>query len=204
MSAFRFRAIAVLDGVLDTLAVEAGRQGPELIGWVDDDVPERLVGDPGRLRQVLVNLTGNAVKFTERGEVIVHLGWQENDGLLLGMVQDTGIGIAPEHRALIFDAFAQADSSMTRRYGGTGLGLAITQRLVGLMDGRIELESSPGEGSTFAFTARVGVAAPPPPPVRLIPVCASCCSFPRRSHRHSSTCFGAGRVGSAAPARSTS
>ena len=167
-----FDVRAVVDAVLDTLAVEVGRKGLELVGCVDDAVPARVWGDPGRLRQILINLAANAVKFTERGAVVVRVeGVPETaDGgasavLLRATVRDSGIGIPGEKQTAIFEAFAQADSSTTRRYGGTGLGLAITQRLVGLMGGSVTLESEPGAGSTFTVTMRLGVAAPPPLPV---------------------------------------
>jgi hypothetical protein len=161
-----FDVRAVLDGVIDTLAGEAGRKGLELIGCVEPSVPARLIGDAGRLRQVLMNLAGNAVKFTETGEVVVRLaaqpGQRRDDVVLHGRVRDTGIGVVREQQVAIFEAFTQADSSMSRRYGGTGLGLAITQRLVSLMDGAMELESEPGAGSMFGFTVRLGMAEPPP------------------------------------------
>ena len=168
---------AVLDGVLDTLSAEVGGKGLELIGCVDDAVPATLIGDPGRLRQVLVNLAGNAVKFTEAGEVVIRLAPAASAGdgavdgafILRGVVRDTGIGIAREDQARIFEAFAQADSSTTRRYGGTGLGLAITQRLVGLMGGSVDLKSEPGTGSRFGFTVRLAPGSPPPRPAQLEP-----------------------------------
>ncbi|MEO6029596.1 MAG: ATP-binding protein [Candidatus Binatia bacterium] len=158
----------VVDGVLDALAVEAERKGLELIGCVDTALPASLIGDPGRLRQILLNLAGNALKFTERGEIVVHLAPDSTaapaapDTLVLrGTVRDTGIGIAPEQQQAIFESFTQADSSMTRRFGGTGLGLAISQRLVGLMGGTIGVESTPGEGARFWFTAEAGIGGPP-------------------------------------------
>ncbi|MFN8544670.1 MAG: ATP-binding protein [Candidatus Binatia bacterium] len=164
-----FDVRAVVEGVLDTLAVEVARRGLELVGCVDDDVPARVLGDPGRLRQILINLAGNAAKFTEQGEIVIHVGCTPAAAgavVLHGAVRDTGVGIPPEKQAAIFEAFAQADSSTTRRYGGTGLGLAITQRLVALMGGKITLESTPGLGSTFRFTVlldRVAIAEPPRP-----------------------------------------
>jgi hypothetical protein len=159
--------------VLDTLAIEAERNGLELIGCVDAAVPARVVGDPGRVRQILINLGGNALKFTERGEVVIRIALDPDapaaagGGVVLrGSVRDTGIGIDPENQRAIFDAFTQADSSMTRRFGGTGLGLAICQRLVGLMGGTIGVTSTPGVGSEFWFTtshdADDGTAAPSP------------------------------------------
>ncbi len=166
------------DGLSDTLkmlALRAHQKGLELACDVDSEVPDHLVGDPGRVRQVLVNLLGNAVKFTEHGEVVVQVWVDEttaDDVLLHFAVCDTGIGIAPEHRDKIFGAFTQADGSTTRRYGGTGLGLAICVQLVELMGGRIWVDSEPGAGSTFHFTGRFpidreGTARSAPPPVAL-------------------------------------
>jgi signal transduction histidine kinase/CheY-like chemotaxis protein len=145
--------------VVKVLGVRAEEKGLELACDVDADVPSALIGDPGRLRQVLVNLLGNAVKFTERGEVVVHLEPEtitRDEACLHFAVRDTGIGIPPHKHALIFEAFAQADASTTRQYGGTGLGLSICVQLVRLMGGRMWLESAVGEGSTFHFTARFG------------------------------------------------
>jgi len=124
-------------------------------------VPDDLIGDWSRLEQVLINLVGNAMKFTERGSVSVLLTVKERTPesvLLYFAVVDTGIGIAPERQAQIFEAFTQADGSTTRRYGGTGLGLTISRTLVEMMGGRIWLESTPGQGTTFHFTARVRLA----------------------------------------------
>ena len=132
----------------------------ELAFDIAPDVPDALIGDGGRLRQVLVNLVGNAVKFTERGEVLVTVEQAWRDGAEVGLrfaVADTGIGIPPERQSAIFSPFEQADGSMTRKYGGTGLGLSISCRLVEMMGGKIELESRVGEGSTFSFIARFGL-----------------------------------------------
>ena len=148
----------LLDDTMRTLALRAHEKQLELLCDVDDDVPNRMDADSGRLRQVLVNLVGNAIKFTESGEVIVRV-WAERtegaDGVLHLAVSDTGIGIPPEKHSLIFDAFNQADGSITRRYGGTGLGLTISSTLVQLMGGRIWVESVQGTGSTFHFTLNV-------------------------------------------------
>jgi two-component system sensor histidine kinase/response regulator len=133
------------------VAEAAGRKGLEVARFVEDDVPAELLGDPARLRQVLINLLANAVKFTEQGEVVVRV-LREHAGAVRFSVHDTGIGIPADQLPLIFREFHQADASTTRLYGGTGLGLAICQRLVELMGGRIWAESSPGEGSVFSFT----------------------------------------------------
>ena len=124
-------------------------------------MPDAVIGDPGRLRQVLVNLVGNAIKFTERGEVVVSVEAEARRGRRRAVslhfsVADTGIGIPAEKLQAIFEPFEQADGSTTRRYGGTGLGLTISVQLVELMGGRIWVESEPGRGSTFHFTARLG------------------------------------------------
>jgi PAS domain S-box-containing protein len=140
-----------------TLALQSHEKGLELAYEVQEDVPDGVNGDPGRLRQVLVNLMGNAIKFTHAGEVVVrvHADSSTDEQVMLHFaVSDTGIGIPAEKQKLIFEAFTQADNSMTRRYGGTGLGLTICVRLVERMGGRIWVESLPGQGSTFHFTAR--------------------------------------------------
>ena len=137
-------------------------------------LPDALVGDAGRLRQVLLNLVGNAIKFTEEGEVVVRVevageAAPEGEVGLHFTVRDTGIGIPRDQQERIFRAFEQEDSSTTRRYGGTGLGLTIAARLVALMGGRITVESEPGRGSTFAFTARLGLQPHPPEQVPVRP-----------------------------------
>jgi signal transduction histidine kinase/CheY-like chemotaxis protein/HPt (histidine-containing phosphotransfer) domain-containing protein len=146
-----------LSATLRSLAARADEKGLELACRIGPNVPNVVVGDPNRLRQILLNLVGNAVKFTKKGEIIVQvdvLSTSPTHTDLQFLVRDTGIGIDPEKQHLIFDAFEQADSSTTRRYGGTGLGLVISKRLVELMGGRIWVESTPDVGSTFAFTAR--------------------------------------------------
>ncbi len=152
---------AVIDATLKTLAVRAHAKGLELVYDRAPDVPALVVGDANRLRQILVNLVGNAIKFTGAGEVVVSLTLEQataTDVTVHLSVRDTGIGIPTEQQARIFQAFEQADSSTTRRYGGTGLGLAICGRLVAMMGGRIWVESELGRGSTFHFTIRVGAA----------------------------------------------
>jgi two-component system, sensor histidine kinase and response regulator len=128
----------------------------ELMYEVQPELPESFVGDPGRLRQIIVNLVGNAIKFTEHGEIIVsvEVGKKNQNAMeLIFAIKDTGIGIAVEKQGIIFDAFSQADGSMARKYGGSGLGLAICSKLVPMMSGRIWVESSAAGGSTFYFTA---------------------------------------------------
>ena len=155
----------VLESALSTLALRAHAKGLELGCLVTESVPGALHGDPGRLQQVIVNLVGNAIKFTDSGEVVVHVSREPSadDVMLHVTVSDTGIGISPEKQALIFAPFAQADTSTTRRYGGTGLGLSISTRLVELMGGRIWVDSEAGKGSRFHFTARFGPARHPLP-----------------------------------------
>jgi signal transduction histidine kinase/CheY-like chemotaxis protein/ligand-binding sensor domain-containing protein/HPt (histidine-containing phosphotransfer) domain-containing protein len=148
-----------LDDTMKVLALRAHKKGLELACSVPPEIPDSLVGDPGRLRQILVNLVGNAIKFTERGEVIVRVAIEsatEEDMFLRVSVTDTGMGIPPDQQERIFEAFSQADGSTTRKFGGTGLGLAISVQLVDLMGGRIWLESEVGQGSTFHFTVRLG------------------------------------------------
>lgn len=161
-----FRLEDVMDNLANMVGMKAEEKALELLFAVDADVPGALVGDPLRLGQVLVNLGNNAVKFTERGEVVVavRVTAREADTVDLHFaVRDTGIGIDAEHRDQLFQSFSQADSSITRRYGGTGLGLAICKDLVALMDGRIWVDSTPGAGSVFQFQARFGVQARPAP-----------------------------------------
>ncbi len=159
-----------LGDTLKTLAMRAHAKGLEIAGEVAADVPDGIVGDPVRLRQVLVNLIGNAIKFTEHGEVTVAvrlLSASDNEVQLQFAVRDTGIGIPPERQARVFESFTQADGSTTRRYGGTGLGLTISQQLVDLMQGRIWVESAVGSGSTFHFTCHLGIdteSVTPPAP----------------------------------------
>jgi PAS domain S-box-containing protein len=174
-----------LGDTMRTLALRAHKKGLELACHVLPNVPDGLVGDPNRLRQIIVNLIGNAIKFTDQGEVVVRVRlmgggeWGTGNGeqgssstphcLLHFSVTDTGIGIAPDKQEAIFAPFVQADGSTTRKYGGTGLGLAISSRLVKLMGGRVWVESQPNQGSVFHFTARFGMHDQPPAP-RVQPV----------------------------------
>jgi two-component system, sensor histidine kinase and response regulator len=149
----------MLENVVNLIGDKAAAKGLELIFDVHRTVPRRLIGDPLRLGQILVNYANNAVKFTERGEIgiLVRVEEETADEVVLRFsVRDTGIGIAKEQQALLFRSFSQADTSTTRKYGGTGLGLAISAKLAAMMDGRVGLESEPGQGSTFWFTARLG------------------------------------------------
>ncbi|MBJ6727160.1 hybrid sensor histidine kinase/response regulator [Geomesophilobacter sediminis] len=153
---FHFRSM--LGQTLRMISTRAAQKGLEVVFDVAPEVPEALVGDPGRLRQVMINLVGNAVKFADRGtiEVVASLVESaEEDVMLRIRVTDQGIGIPHEVQPRIFDAFEQGDASSTKRFGGTGLGLAITKRLVGLMGGAISLESEPGVGSSFTFTVKL-------------------------------------------------
>ncbi len=152
-----FSLLDCIESALHPLAVRAHQKGLEVTWAVQGEIPEALMGDPTRLRQILMNLAGNAIKFTKKGEVSVRaerLPSEDADIVIRFTVSDTGIGIPEEKHQLIFDAFSQADSSTTRDFGGTGLGLSISARLIRLMNGEIGLESSPGKGSTFTFTVR--------------------------------------------------
>ena len=155
-----------LEDTMSTMALKAHSQGLELACHVLGDVPDALVGDTGRLRQVIVNLIGNAIKFTHQGEVVmrVELESRTEDAVVLHFtVKDTGIGIPAEKLDLLFKAFSQVDSSTTRKYGGTGLGLAISSQIIKMMGGRVWVESEVGKGSKFHFTAQFGLAKNPVP-----------------------------------------
>ncbi len=159
LEAIEFGLRKTLDQTLKSLAVRAHQKGIELINRLDTDVPELVIGDPVRLTQIIVNLIGNAIKFTERGEIVIHVrkDTQEGGDVTLRLtVTDTGIGIPEDRQRAIFEAFTQADGSSTRKYGGTGLGLSISSQLVAMMGGEIWVQSTPGEGSTFGFTAKFG------------------------------------------------
>jgi len=158
---FNFRSS--LAHAMRTLAGQAHQKGLEISYQVQSDVPSVLIGDPSRLRQIVTNLVGNAIKFTEKGEVSLRVRPESAGGqeiVLQFEVKDTGPGIPVEKQGLIFAPFTQADGSMSRKYGGTGLGLTISRRLVEMMGGRIEVESAPGQGSTFCFTAPLGIGKP--------------------------------------------
>jgi PAS domain S-box-containing protein len=181
-----FRLRDSLGDTVKTLALRAHKKGLELACHIAADVPDALVGDPGRLGQIVINLVGNALKFTEKGEVVVSVRRAEPGGpageelvLLECEVRDTGLGIPREKQGRLFQPFTQADSSTTRQFGGTGLGLTISRKLVEMMGGRIGFESEPGRGSVFRFTALLKrqpagahVEAPEPVPLRGLPVLA--------------------------------
>src|SRR5438477_7088674 len=161
IEAIDFNLRDCLETTLKTLAIRADEKGLELLCEVAPDVPETVRGDSGRLRQVLMNLVGNAIKFTDKGEVALKVQMEathDHDFTLRLTVADSGIGIPREKQQVIFDPFAQADSSTTRKYGGTGLGLTISSRLVEMMGGRIWVESELARGSQFHFTTRLGIA----------------------------------------------
>ncbi len=162
LESVEFDLRALLDDCAAMPAMRAHAKGLEFICAAAPDVPSQLTGDPGRLRQVLVNLAGNAVKFTERGEISVRarlVGETDTEAVVAFSVRDTGIGIAPKDQGRLFEKFTQADASTTRRYGGTGLGLAISKRLVELMGGEIGLVSEEGGGSEFWFHVRLAKSA---------------------------------------------
>lgn len=169
-----FDPAGVVESTLDLLSTRARDKGLVLAGYVAPEVPRRLIGDPGRLRQILVNLIGNAVKFTHEGSVTVEAGLARESDSALHIrfdVRDTGIGIPPEAQPRLFTRFTQADSSTSRRYGGTGLGLAICRKLAIVMGGTIGLDSTPGKGSCFWFEIVLKRAADtPPPPASLAPL----------------------------------
>jgi len=160
----------IVESVAAMVAVRAAAKGLELASLIDHDLPQTVRGDPFRLRQILANLAGNAIKFTERGEVVLrarrHAGTK--DGVTIRFeVSDTGIGVSPEKRSRLFEAFAQADPSTTRKHGGTGLGLAISAQLVRLMGGEIGVDSDPGKGSTFWFSIPLGLSSTQAPRPRM-------------------------------------
>ena len=167
-----FELERMLDNVTGLIVDKAAAKGLELILDVADDVPTRLVGDPLRLGQILINYANNAVKFTEHGEIAIGISVVRrgaDDIVLRFAVRDTGIGLSAEQRERLFKSFEQADSSTTRKYGGTGLGLAISGQLAALMGGEVGVDSKPGVGSTFWFTTHLGLAGEYTPHVCLLP-----------------------------------
>ncbi|MET0340542.1 MAG: ATP-binding protein, partial [Polyangiales bacterium] len=151
----------LLEEIVELLSVRAHDKGLEIASMIDARVPDRVVGDRGRLRQVITNLLGNAVRFTQRGHVVVRMtvvGHDRDTAFIRFDVSDTGMGIPREQQKNLFQEFAQANTAIAREFGGTGLGLAISRQIVELMGGRMLVESAPGEGSTFSFTARFGTA----------------------------------------------
>ncbi|SMC37984.1 PAS domain S-box-containing protein [Desulfocicer vacuolatum DSM 3385] len=154
----------IIEGVADILSHKSNEKGIEFICMVDNDIPDFVKGDPGRLRQILMNLGGNALKFTEKGEVVIQAKLEsitDHTTTVKFTVKDTGIGISKEKVGQLFEKFTQADASTTRKYGGTGLGLAISKQLTGLMNGEMGVTSSPGHGSTFWFTIPFGKSTTP-------------------------------------------
>lgn len=159
IDAIEYDLRATVEGVAHTLVTRAENKGLEMGCFIDKDVPNRVMGDAGRLRQVLINLVGNAIKFTQEGEVVIRVMMQSSTpetSTLRFLVTDTGIGIPLDRQKAVFERFVQADNSSTRKYGGTGLGLTISAQLTKMMGGDIGLESEPGKGSTFWFTVTVG------------------------------------------------
>ncbi|HKX29444.1 MAG TPA: response regulator [Blastocatellia bacterium] len=172
LEAIDFNLRDTLGEMIKALGLRADEKGLELAHRVPPEVPDAVIGDPGRLRQILINLVGNAIKFTKQGEVVVEVTVEaetEDRVHLHFTVADTGIGISPEKQRTIFEAFSQADGSNTRIYGGTGLGLTISSQLVELMGGRIWLESAVGRGSTFHFIVQLGRRQAPATVVPALP-----------------------------------
>ncbi|MBE7368108.1 response regulator [Ramlibacter pallidus] len=166
LEATNFTLESVIARVAGTLAQRCGAKGLELVFDIGRDVPQQLVGDPLRLAQVLMNFTSNAIKFTQQGRVTISAAvqtWSSREVVLRLAVTDTGMGISPEQQRQLFQRFQQADASTTRRFGGSGLGLAISRQLAGLMGGEVGVDSEPGRGSSFWFTANLGLPGTTPP-----------------------------------------
>ncbi len=176
-----FHLPSLLDSVVSILSVRAAEQNTTISVQLHSDIPHGLSGDPTRLRQILINLVGNGVKFTENGTVKISARIDAENKLLFS-VKDNGIGVAQEKQELIFESFTQADSLTTRKYGGTGLGLTICKKLTKMMGGRIWLESSPGEGSTFFFTCTFRAAVSDPLPTPEKPTPATSCEILKPAH----------------------
>jgi CheY-like chemotaxis protein/nitrogen-specific signal transduction histidine kinase len=167
LEAIDFSLRTVVADTVRSLAIRAHQKGLEMVCDIAPDVPAAVVGDPGRLRQVIANLVGNAIKFTSEGHVLLSMDVESVDGdavVIHTQVIDTGVGVPADKQQIVFEPFRQADGSTTRHYGGTGLGLAITSSLVQLMGGRVWLDSVPGNGSTFHFTVRYGIGVTVPEP----------------------------------------
>jgi CheY-like chemotaxis protein len=158
LESIEFSTVELIEGVAETLAPQAAAKGLKLAAYVAAGVPERVTGDPLRLQQILFNLLGNAIKFTETGSVRLSLESAGGQALCI-KVADTGIGLSREQQSRLFQPFVQADSSTTRRFGGTGLGLSIVRRLAEAMQGGVDVLSEPGEGATFMVTIRLGEAS---------------------------------------------
>ena len=205
LEAAPFRLRALMEEIVETFRARVIEKHVELIVRVAPGTPDLLVGDALRVRQVLTNLVGNAFKFTDRGEIeLVAAPADEAAGpgaaVLRFSVRDTGIGITPEQQARLFGPFTQADNSTSRKYGGTGLGLAISRRLARMMDGDIGLESTPGAGTTFHFTARFGRPAgddPAPPAPRPWRRCAGSAPWSSRTTTPAASCWPSCSAGSA-------
>ena len=170
-----FRLPAVLRAAVDTIAAAAADKGIELVVLTDPALPARFIGDPLRITQILMNLLTNALKFTDRGEIILAVA-QSADGALQFRITDTGIGMTPDQIGRLFQRFTQAEDSTARLYGGTGLGLAICRQLADLMQGEVGVESQPGQGSTFWVTLPLPACQTPPSPRHHRPCRAAACS----------------------------
>jgi signal transduction histidine kinase/CheY-like chemotaxis protein len=166
LESIEFSTVELIEGVAETLAPQAAAKGLKLAAYVAAGVPDRVTGDPLRLQQILFNLLGNAIKFTETGSVRLSLETAGGQALCI-KVADTGIGLSREQQSRLFQPFVQADSSTTRRFGGTGLGLSIVRRLAEAMQGGIDVLSEPGDGATFMVTIRLGEASPAAPRAEL-------------------------------------